>query len=203
MSSHCDSRKSHWFWRSIGLGALGITLLGCNDAEHKKQLDEAKLQADKRVAEVETKAKAQVALLDKQIETLKAEAEAATAKAKADAEEAISKAQADANDAEKETEKALKKARDAYKGEANARYGALNKELAAVTAKANRVPAKAKAAYDKTIKDLLALQKEVTKDIAAYDDATLDTFGKTKGKLDQDLAKYKALVAAAKSKIAN
>jgi hypothetical protein len=201
MSSHYDSRKSPWFWRSIGLGVMGIALLGCNDDEHKKQLDEAKLQADKRVAEVEAKAKEEVSGLKKQIETLKAEAEAAAAKAKTEADDAIEKAKADADDAEKETSMALKKAREAYKSEAKARYGALNTELSAVTAKTSKVPAAAKAAYDKTLKDLVALQQVVTKDIAAYDEATLDTFAKTKGKLDQDLAKYKALVATAKAKL--
>lgn len=201
MSSHFDSRKSHGFWRGIGLCAMGIALLGCNDAEHKKQLDQAKLEADKRVSEVEKKAADEVSGLKKQIEAMKTEAEAAVAKAKAEAGDAIEKAKADADDAEKETSMALKKAREAYKSEAKARYGALNTELAAVTSKGSKVPATAKAAYDKTLKDIVALQKVVTKDIAAYDEATLDTFGKTKGQLDRDLAKYKVLVAAAKAKV--
>ncbi|MGC4063093.1 MAG: hypothetical protein QM784_00260 [Polyangiaceae bacterium] len=176
-------------------------LSGCNEAEHKKQLADAQSQADKKIAQVEAQAKERISVLEKQVESLKADAEAAATKAKADAEEAVAKAQASVDDAEKETAKALAKAREAYKSEAKARYASLNKELADVTAKAQKVPAKSKAAFDKALKDLVALQKEVTKDIAAYDQATLDSFAKTKAKLDVDLAKYKGLVKAAKSKV--
>jgi hypothetical protein len=190
-----------WQRRRIGAILTLLMLAGCNDAEHKKQLEEVRSQAEKRVAQIETQSKERVSVLEKQIETLKAEAETVAAKAKAEADEAVSKAQASADDAEKETAKALNKAKEAYKNEGKARYASLNKDLAAVTAKSGKVSAKAKAAYDKTIKDILALQKEISKDIAAYDQATLDTFGKTKAKLDIDLTKYKALIKSAKTKV--
>jgi DNA repair exonuclease SbcCD ATPase subunit len=173
---------------------------GCNEEEHKKQLADAQAQADKRVAAAETRAKERVVALEKQIEDLKTEAAAVAAKAKAEADEALSKAQATVDDAEKETAKTLGRAREAYKSEGRARYQALNRELAEVTTKAHKIPAKSKAAYDKAIQVVIGLQKEITQDIAAYDDATLDTFGKTKAKLDTALAKYKAAVKAAKTK---
>lgn len=185
-------------------GALSLitALTGCNEEEHKRQLAEVQEQAEQKLAAAEKKAKDKLAELEQEIEKLKAEA-AATAKAKAEAEEATSKAQASVEDAEKEAAKILEKARSAYKAEAKARYQALNNDLAQVTSKANKVPAKSKAAYDKAIQTILALQKNITKDIAAYDEATLDTFGKTKAKLDTDLAKYKAAIKTAKSKVPN
>src|SRR5690606_12337145 len=123
-------------------------------------------QAEQKLAAAEKKAKDKLAELEQEIEKLKAEAAAATAKAKAEAEEATSKAQASVEDAEKEAAKILEKARSAYKAEAKARYQALNNDLAQVTSNANKVPAKSKAAYDKAIQTILALQKVITKDNA-------------------------------------
>jgi thiamine biosynthesis lipoprotein ApbE len=187
--------------RGLTAIALALALSGCNEEEHKKQLAEVQAQADKRLVQVESQAKERVAALEKQVEALKSEAEAVAVKAKADADEAISRAQANVEDAEKETAKVLERARSAYKSEGKGRYQALNRDLAEVTTKAHKIPAKSKAAYDKAIKNILALQKDITKDLAAYDEATLDTFGKTKAKLDVDLAKYKAAVKVAKSKL--
>lgn len=187
--------------RGLMLISLAAALPGCNEEEHKKQLADLQAEADKKLAEAESKAKGRIAALEQQLEQMKTEAEAAAAKAKAEVEEAANKAQASVEDAEKETEKVLTRARIAYKAEGKARYQALNNELATVTSKASKVPAKSKAAYDKAIKTVLDLQKEITKDIAAYDEATLDTFAKTKAKLDTDLAKYKAAVKAAKAKV--
>ncbi len=180
---------------------LGVALLGCNEEEHKKQLADLQAQADKRLEEVEKAGKERVAELEKQIESLKGEVAAAAEKAKADADEAASKAQASVEEAEKETEKALERARIAYKGEAKARYQALNNDLAKLTAQARKIPAKSKPAYDKLIKNILALQKDISKDIAAYDKATLETLTATKRKLDVDLAKYKQHVRAVKAKV--
>lgn len=187
--------------RSWVVASMFVGVVGCNDEEHKKQLAELQAQADNKLAAVENKAKERIATLEKQLEELKAEAAAAHAKAKAEAEEAASKAQESVDDAAKETAKVLDKARAAYKAEGRARYQALNNELAEVTSKANKIPAKSKAAYDKAIKTVLELQKEIGKDIAAYDDATLDTFAKCKSKLDVDLAKYKSAIKVAKSKL--
>lgn len=181
--------------------ALSLVLAGCNEEQHKKQLAELQAKADKRLGEAETQAKDRLAALEKQVETLKAEAAVAAEKAKAEVDEAASKAQASVEDAAKETAEALGKARTAYKSEGKARYQALNSDLAEVTAKARKVPAKAKDAYDKAIKNVVTLQKDIAKDLAAYDEATLDTFAKTKGKLDVDLAKYKAAINTAKAKV--
>ena len=180
---------------------VAVGLLGCNEEEHKKQLAEVQAQADQKVAAAENKAKQRVSELEKELEALKAEAVKAAEQAKADAEALASKTQASLDDAEKEAAKLLDKARSAYKTEARARYQALNSDLAEVTSKAGKVPAKSKAGYDKAIKTVLALQKDITKDIAAYDEATLDTFGKVKAKVDADLAKYKAAIKTAKAKL--
>jgi hypothetical protein len=185
-----------WFALVVAVG-----LLGCNEEEHKKQLAEVQEQAEKKIAAAETKAKERVSELEKEVEALKAEASKAAEQAKADAEALASKTQASLDDAEKEAAKLLDKARSAYKTEAKARYQVLNGDLAEVTGKAGKVPAKSKAAYDKSIKTVLALQKDIAKDIAAYDEATLDTFGKVKAKVDTDLAKYKAAIKAAKAKL--
>lgn len=182
---------------------VAVGLMGCNEEEHKKQLAEVQEQAEKRVAAAEAKAKERVSELEKEVETLKADAAKAAEQAKAEAEALATKAQASLEDAEKEAAKLLDKARTAYKTEAKARYQALNRDLAEVTAKANKIPAKSKAAYDKAIKAVVALQKDINKDIAAYDEATLDTFGKVKSKVDADLAKYKAAIKVAKSKVPN
>lgn len=178
-----------------------VCVAGCNDEEHKKQLAELQAQADNKLAAVENRANERVTALEKELEELKAEAANAAAKAKAEAADVASKAQESVDDAAKETAKVLDKARAAYKAEGRARYQALNNDLAEVTTKAHKIPAKSKAAYDKAIKTVLELQKAITKDIAAYDEATLDTFAKSKSKLDVDLAKYKAAIKVAKSKL--
>jgi hypothetical protein len=191
------------FWGVRGLAAtlLLIGVSGCNGEEHKKQLADLQRKADERVATIERQSKERIDTIEKQLEAMKAEVLDAASKAKAQVDDVVSKAQANVEDAEKVTSAAVHKAREAYKSEAKVRLASLNQELATVTAGAHKVPAKAKAAYDKAIKNVLALQKDIAKDIAAYDQATLDTFAKTKAKLDQDLAKYKAAIKAAKSKV--
>jgi uncharacterized protein YicC (UPF0701 family) len=184
-----------------GAVVLGLLLSGCNEAEQKKQLAELQAKADKRLSDAESSAKERMAELQKQLDTLKAEAAAVTEKAKAEADEAATKAQASVDDAAKETAKALDTARTAFKGEGKARYQALNSDLAEVTAKAGKIPAKSKAAYDTAIKTVVALQKDISKDIAAYDTATLETFSKAKHTLDIDLAKYKSAIKTAKAKV--
>lgn len=176
-------------------------LPACNAEEQKRQLAELQKKCDDRVAQSDRQSKEQVAGLEKQIEALKLEAAESAAKAKSEVDDAVAKAQASVDDAEKDAAAALKKARDAYRAEAKSRYATLNRELAEVTTKAQKIPAKAKAAYDKAIQGVLDLQKEINKDLSAYDKATLDTLGKTKAKMDVDLAKYKAAIKAARAKI--
>ncbi|MGE5783222.1 MAG: hypothetical protein ACM3ZE_01470 [Myxococcales bacterium] len=185
----------------VSLSLLMILLTGCNAEEQKRQLADLQKKCDDRVAQAERQSKEQASGLEKQIEALKVEVAESAAKARSEVDEAVAKAQASVDDAEKEAAAALKRARDAYRAEAKSRYATLNKELAEVTAKAQKVPAKGKAAYDKAIQAVLELQKEVTKDISAYDKATLDTLGKTKSRVDVDLAKYKAAIKTAKTKV--
>jgi len=178
-----------------------LLLAGCGGEEQKRQIADLQRKADERVTQVERQYKEQIAGLEKQLEALRLEAAETAAKAKSQVDDAVAKAQASVEDAEKEANTALGKARDAYRGEAKTKYANLNKELAEVTAKAQKIPAKSKAAYDTAIRSILELQKVLTKDIVAYDKATLDTLGKTKAKVDIDLAKYKLAVKAAKAKL--
>jgi ABC-type phosphate transport system auxiliary subunit len=178
-----------------------VLCCSCSGDEQKRQLAELQKKCDERVSQLDKQSKDQVGGLEKQIEALKLEATESAAKAKSEVDEAVAKAQASVDDAEKEATAALKKARDAYRAEAKSRYATLNKEVAEVTSKAQKIPAKGKAAYDKAIQGVLNLQKEITKDLAAYDKATLDTLGKTKAKMDVDLAKYKAAIKTARSKV--
>lgn len=187
--------------RYASLGFAILLLGACGGDEQKRQIAELQRKADERVAQVEKQYKDQVAGLEKQIEALRLEAAETASKTKSQVDDAVAKAQASVEDAEKEATIALGKARDAYRSEAKTKYANLNKELAEVTAKAQKVPAKAKAAYDTAIQAVLKLQKELTKDIAAYDKATLENLGQTKAKVDIDLAKYKMAIKAAKSKL--
>jgi hypothetical protein len=194
------SFQTFGFRRGLLLGVIALAAVACNGDEQKKQLAELQRKADERVAQVEHQYKEQVAALEKQVEALKVESAEASAKAKSDADDAVAKAQASVEDAEKEAATALGKARDAYRSEAKAKYAAMNKELQEVTSKGQKIAAKSKAAYDKAISVVLDLQKEINKDIAAFDKSTLDTLGKTKAKVDVSLAKYKMAVKAAKAK---
>jgi hypothetical protein len=188
--------------QSLGCLCLAAVLFNaCGGEEQKRQIADLQRKADERVAQVERQSKEQIAALEKQIEGLRAETAESAAKAKSQVDDAVAKAQASVEDAEKEAALALGKARDAYRSEAKAKYGSANKELAEVTAKAQKVQAKSKAAYEKAIQGVLDLQKTLVKDIAAYDKATLDTLGKTKAKIDIDLAKYKMAIKAARTKL--
>jgi septal ring factor EnvC (AmiA/AmiB activator) len=51
------------------------------------------------------------------------------------------------------------------------------------------------------MKQIAAKQKDIAKDIAAFDKAELDALKKTQAKLNQDLAQLKATVRAAKAKV--
>ncbi len=187
--------------RGVCLSFIVLLLAACGGEEQKRQIADLQRKSEERVAQVEKQYKDQVAGLEKQLEALRIEAAEVAAKAKSEVDDAVAKAQASVEDAEKEATVALGKARDAYRGAAKTKYANMNKELGEVTAKAQKVPAKSKAAYDAAIKSVLGLQKEIMKDIAAYDKVTLETLGKTKAKVDIDLAKYQLAIRAAKSKL--
>jgi hypothetical protein len=201
MATKTPSTVRHLRYRGAVLSLAILLLAACGGEEQKRQIADLQRKSDERVAQVEKQYKDQVAGLEKQLEALRLEAAETAAKAKSQVDEAVAKAQASVDDAEKEANVALGKARDAYRSAAKTKYANLNKELAEVTAKAQKVPAKSKAAYDAAIKTVLGLQKEILKDITAYDKATLETLGKTKGKVDIDLAKYKLAINAAKARL--
>jgi hypothetical protein len=176
-------------------------IAACNHAEHEKRIAEMQQKADERVAKAEREAQAKVKQAEEQIAAAKAECAAASAQAKAQADDALSKAQASADEATKAAEAAQAKAREAYKEEGRTQLANLNQDLTEVATKAAKTPVKDKAGYDKAVKDVVTQQKAIAKDIAAFDQATLDTFKATKAKLDHDLALMKAAVKTARSKV--
>jgi FlaG/FlaF family flagellin (archaellin) len=181
--------------------AVCSVLAACNHAEHEKQIMDLQQKADERVAKAERGAQEKVTKLEQQVAAVKAECAAASTQAKAQADDALSKVQASADEATKAAEAAQAKAREAYKEEGRTQLAHLNQDLTDVASKAAKMPVKDKAGYDQALKEVVTHQKEIAKDIAAFDQATLDTFKVTKAKLDRDLALMKAAVKTARSKL--
>jgi hypothetical protein len=181
----------------VGFGcALLVALLlpGCPDeAKERAKLAEIQKKADAKIAQIESEAKAKVAAADQKV---KQALDDASAKAKADVDEAVSKAQASAEDAET----AMKMARAGYKAEARLRLAELNKKTTEVATKSAKASAAAKKAINTLMQKIGTQQKAVYKDIAAFDEATLETLQTTKTQLDKDLAALKASIAAAAAK---
>lgn len=199
-----------WAARSLACVAacLPLVLTGCNQAEQESKIAEIQQKADERVAKAEREGRERILALERQIETIKTEAAAASAKAKVEADDAISKAQASAEEAAKATEdatkaaeKAVKNAREAYKGEGRTRLAELNKELVELVARAAKTPAKERVGYDEAMKEVTSHQKEIAKDVAAFDQATVETFRTAKAKLTKDLALMKAALKTARGKL--
>lgn len=178
-----------------------LPLTGCGKAEQEKKIAQIQQTANERIAKAEKEAQEKIAELQKQIEAIKAEAADASAEARAQADAAINKAQLSADEAAKAVQSALSRAREAYKEDARHQLAALNKEFTELTTQARKTPSKDKAAYDKAIKDIVARQKDVNADIAAFDKATLETFKTVKAKLVKDLALMKAAIKTAAAKL--
>lgn len=175
-----------------------IGLAGC---DNEGKLKEIQKKADERVAEAQRDAKEKIAAAEKKLDDAKAEFAAAAEKAKAEADNAIAVAKESADEGAKEAANALSKAREAYKAEARARLRSVNQDLQEVSVRASRAPAKIKPTIDKAMKAIVDKQKDVAKDIAAFDAATLDTFRAVKGKLDADLAALKRDILGVKAKL--
>src|SRR5262245_31107655 len=100
-----------------------LLLVGCgNAAEERAKLAELEKKADQRVAQAEKSGREKVDSLQKELDQIKAEL--ATSKSKLDE---ATKAQASSEDAAKQLEAALLKARQAYKAEGKAKLAAVNK----------------------------------------------------------------------------
>jgi hypothetical protein len=179
---------------------LALTLpVACGNADAK--IKEIQRQADDRVAQADRVAKEKIAAAEQQMEATKTQLEAALAKAKSEADDAVRDAKAGADEDAKAAALALTKARDAYKAEARVKLADLNKDTRDVAAKAAKASAKVKPLVDKAMQNIAKEQKEIFKDINAFDAATLETFKTTKAKLDQDLAKLKASIQSARAKV--
>ena len=185
-------------WAGVVLSILLFGASACDDdAEQAKKLAEVQHLADEKLKKAELAAAEKAKGLEKQIEELKTEA----ARLKSEAEQAIGKAQQNAEDQQKAAEEALKKAREAYKAEGRTELAALNKQLQELQGKVAKAPAKLKPGLQKSMKDVVKLQQEIGKDIAAFDQAALDGLATAKAKLRQDLAKLKGTIAGMKAKL--
>jgi hypothetical protein len=184
----------------FGVLFLLLSPVACGDGGAAK-IKEIQRQADDRIAQAERVAKAKISAAEQQMEATKAQVQAALTKAKTDAESAVAEAKAGADEQEKAAILALTKARDAYKAEARVKLADLNKDTRDVATKAAKAPAKVKALVDKAMHEVLKQQQQVGKDINAFDTATLDTFKTAKAKVDQDLAKLKAVIQSARAKV--
>jgi Fe2+ transport system protein B len=199
--SSFSSIGSELLLASLLTGVVCLPLTGCGKAEQEKKIAQIQQTANERIAKAEKEAQEKIAELQKQIEAIKAEAADASAEVRAQADAAINKAQLSADEAAKAVQSALSRAREAYKEDARHQLAAINKEFTELAAQARKTPAKDKAAYDKAIKDIVARQKDVNADIAAFDKATLETFKTVKAKLVKDLALMKAAIKSALAKL--
>jgi hypothetical protein len=197
---HMPIRQRIWTGVLL-LGTLSSVTACDDDKEQAAKLAEVQRIADEKLKSVKKEADDKVAAMQKQLDQMKADAEAQAAKLKSEADQAIAKAQGDAEEQAKAAEEALKKARGAYKAEGLHELGELNKQVQAMSGKIAAAPAKVKPAVQKSMKDIVAQQQAIAKDLAAFDKAELDKLGATKAKLVQDLAKMKATIASIKAKV--
>lgn len=190
---------THGRWRRASWGAfIALSLVGCGN---KEELQRIQHDADERVAKAQKEASDRVAAAQKELEAAKAQFAEAAAKAKAEADQALESAKASAEEQEKDAAAALSKAREAYKAEGRAKLKDLNEDVNSLGQKAATAPQKAKTAVNDAMKEISKLEAQISKDISAFDQATVDTFRTVRAKLDQDLAKLKAKIQAARSKL--
>jgi chromosome segregation ATPase len=174
-----------------------LMLVGCGNAtEERAKLAELEKKAEQRVAQAEKVGREKVDSLQKELDQIKAELAASKSKL-----EEATKAQASSEDAAKQLEAALLKARQAYKAEGKAKLLAVNKEVGEASAKASKANAKVKAQVQKLLKGIPAQQKAVAKDLADFDNATLETLDTIKAKLAKDLAALKASAHAIQARL--
>jgi hypothetical protein len=168
-----------------------LALVGCGMSD--QEVSEIKKKADEKFAKAEQQGKQKLEEAQKQIDQLKAELNEAKSKSE--------KAVADDSEQIKAVEAALDKARQAFKATARLELANANKQLTEVASKAGKVPAKAKAAFQKTMQTVATKQKAVAKDIADFDNATLENLSTVKSQLEKDLAQLKVAIAQAKARL--
>jgi hypothetical protein len=191
--------KTHFLRAALFLAA---TASACSNGEKERaKIAEIQRQADERIAQAERDARQKVAAFEKQMEATKADLVDAAAQVKAEATDAISKAQASADEAAKAAAGALAKARQAYKEEGRVQLNNLSKDVTEVSAKLAKAPAKVKTAVSTAMQKVTTEQKAISKDITAFDTATLDTFKAAKAQLDKDIAALKSAIKAARAKL--
>jgi uncharacterized lipoprotein YehR (DUF1307 family) len=186
---------------SILASIVSLSLIGCGKAEEEKKIAQIQKAADERIAKAEKEAGDKIVQLQKQMDAIKGQAADASAELKAQADAAINKAQLSADEAAKAVQTALTRAREAYKEDARHQLSVLNKDFTDLAMQAKKTAAKDKVAYDKAVKDIVARQKDVTADIAAFDKAALEEFKTAKAKLTKDLTLMKAAIKTAVAKL--
>jgi len=179
-----------------------VVATACHDAEaEKKKLDEIQKEADQKIQNIQKAADQKVADAEKQIEQLKQEMANAAVKMKAEADDAVSKAQASADEQAKAAQAALAKARGAFKEEGRLQLATLNKEVTELATKSAKAPAKVKEEVAKAMKQIVTKQKDIAKDIAAFDKAELNDLKKAQAKLNTDLALMKGIIRTARARV--
>jgi hypothetical protein len=182
---------------ALGLYALCLTA-GCEDQARTQAIQKA---ADERVAEVERNAKAEVARVREEMEALKVQFAQASEQAKAEAANALKDVQSGAEQCADDADKAMRRAREAYKAEAKTKLATLTEDARELRSKLAKAPAKVKSAVQPVLKEIDTLQKDAQKDIAAFDKATLETLRTTKAAFHEHLAKLKSKLNAARAKL--
>ncbi len=176
---------------------LALVLFGCeNSAKERVKLAELEKQVEQKVAKAEREGKEKLAETQKQLETLKAE----LADAKSKVEQAT-KAQGASEDASKQADAALAKARQAYKTLGKYELVELTKDVKEISAKSAKAKPAVKAAVTKLMEQVPAQQKAIAKDISELEGATLETLDTLKAKLDKDVAALRATLRTARAKV--
>jgi hypothetical protein len=177
---------------------LPLFLLACGSEEEiKKKVAAVQQTADEQAAKAKQESQQKLDDLQKQLD--QAKADAADTKTKLD--DCTSKAQTSADAQGKSSDAALAAARSAFKEEGRLELSDANKALSELGPRSAKATAKAKAAFQAALKPVAAQQKAIAADLAAYDQATLDTFKTVKAKFEHDLAILKNTTRLAKSKL--
>ncbi len=172
-------------------------LIGCgNGAEERVKLAELEKQAEQKVAKAEREGKEKFEQSQKELETAKTEL--ADLKGKL---EKAGNAEGASDEAAKQAEQALTKARQAYKTLAKYELAEINKDIKEISTKSAKAKPAVKTAISKLMEKVPEQQKALAKDIAEYDSATVSNLDLTKAKVDKDLAAMRTTVRIAHAKL--
>jgi chromosome segregation ATPase len=190
------------FFRGHAAAWVLLAVTGCDSgAKEQAKIADIQHQADQKITEAQSAASAKVAEAEKRIDELQKQLADAGTHVRAEMQEELDRAKAEADKLAAEAAAALARARSAYKESANRQFYEILKDTDELHLKAAKLPAKAKAPIDKSVKDIAAKKTDLKKDIDAFDTATLDTLRTTKAKVDQKLHELRQMVHAARARL--